>query len=51
MPRYVWHVRQPDWANSFAPGTAFAGKPCFFTQLGTARAVSLASDSFAVAPL
>src|SRR4051812_23890238 len=53
VPRYVWHEVQPDCAKSFAPATAFASflKPCRCDQTGTACVTSLASDSFATAPL
>ncbi len=43
VPRYVWQVRQPDWAKSFAPGTAFAGRFSFFTHVGD-RAERLARE-------
>ena len=50
LPRYVWQVRQPDWANRFAPGTAAGGRLFSFTQVGQRPTSSLPSASFAVAP-
>src|SRR5581483_6261020 len=53
VPRYVWHVEHPAWVKSFAPASAcwFPSKPCFFAHSGGRLASSLASASFAVAPL
>ena len=52
VPRYVWQLRQPDSANSFAPATASAlpAKPCLSAHSGTRPIVSEPSASFAVAP-
>ena len=49
----MWQLRQPAWANSFAPATAslFCVKPSFFAHDGTFARSSVPSASFAVAPL
>src|SRR5436309_11223466 len=53
VPRYVWHAVHPDVAKKFAPLTACGlfAKPSRFAHVGTAAFTSLASASFAVAPL
>src|SRR5438105_15798910 len=53
VPRYVWQAVQPELAKSFAPATACGlfANPSRFAHVGTAWTTSLASASFAVAPL